>query len=212
MSHDEGTWVVKGTGRTILDTYGGTPAIGIEGILQKWIEDTQNKWLLTFAQKAAKKGETAIHVLEQILSLFHRDTDNNPVLGNWMLKRCLINSGLAIFNATKDKTHPSQQRIPYLVKNIEPFHIHLHNGSLITQPTGIRTYTISKPEGKKTKSFFKAYEYIKAGATFEVTMEFDKTMLTRECLDKLLAKAQDTGLGSFRERFGKFEWIKLEVQ
>ena len=198
---------IKKKAQFITDFYGGSPSIGEEGILKYWIETRQDKALLSFADQNQKKGETAIDMLSNILSVFHRDKDGNPILGNWMLRRCLVITGLSIFNAMKDRSHPKKDIIPMAVQIIEPVHINIHNGKLVKQPDGVKTYTISKKEGGKTRSFFKAYELIKAGTTFESTMYFDDELMNEEQINMLLSKAGSVGVGAFRERFGKFEWV-----
>jgi len=190
-------------GKFITDFYGSAPAIGAAGILQKWIDDKQSAWLLSWAEKVKKRGQTAINALEEILSVFHRNGDTEPILGNWMLRKCLINTGQAIFNAQKDKTHPKKAIIPMAITLVEPLHIQIFNGKLIKDPQGIKTYTVTT----KGRSFFKAYEYIKAGATFETIMHFDDDLLKEEHIDKILDKCGLVGVGAYRERFGKFVWV-----
>ena len=193
---------IKKKARFITDVYGSTAAIGAEGILQKWVEDKQNAWLLSWAEQIKRKGQTAIQALEEILSVFHRDS-NTPIIGNWMLRRCLINTGQTIFNAMKDKTHPKRNIIPMAIQLVEPIHIKMFNGKLIEKPDGVKTYTVSV----KNRSFFKAYELIKAGATFETSIFFDDELLTEEHIKLILNKCGSIGVGAFRERYGKFEWI-----
>ena len=195
------------TGKFITDFYGSAPALGAEGILKKWIDDKQSDWLLSWADQVKKKGQTAIQALEEILSVFHRDNGGSPILGSWMLRRCLTETGRAIFNAQKDKTHPKKDAIPMAVQLVEPAFINIVKGSLVTEPHGVKTYTVSVRNSGKVKSFFKAYEYIKAGATFTAVMTFDEEIMNPEHIDLLLRKAGSVGVGAFRERFGKFEWV-----
>jgi len=191
------------TGKFITDFYGSAPALGASGILSKWVEDKQSAWLLSWADKVKKRGQDAIGALEEILSVFHRDSDGNPILGNWMLRRCLVTTGEAIFNALKDKTHPKKAIIPMAVKLVEPFQIHINNGKLVKEPNGVKTYTVTT----KGRSFFKAYEYIEAGTAFDATIYFDETLMSEENINQLLDKCGSVGVGAFRERFGKFVWV-----
>jgi hypothetical protein len=193
---------IKKKGKFVTDFYGSAPAVGAEGILQKWVEDKQNEWLLSYAAQIAKKGQDAMKALEEILSVFHRDNNGYPILGNWMLRRCLVSTGQTIFNAMKDKTHPKKNIIPMAMQIVEPISINIYNGKLMKQPSGIKTYTVSV----KGRSFFKAYEFIKAGTTFDTTMYFDDELMNEEQINMLLSKAGSIGVGAFRERFGKFEW------
>lgn len=189
--------------RLVTDFLGSAPAQGAEGILQKWIDDKQTAWLASWAEQVAKKGQTALNVLTEILSIFHRDKENRPIIGNWMLRRCLIVTGQTIWNAMKDKTHPKRNIIPMAIQLVEPIHINVFNGKIIEKPDGIKTFTVSL----KNRSFFKAYEFIKAGSTFETEIFFDDELLDKERVEELLSKAGSVGIGAFRERFGKFEWI-----
>ena len=187
----------------ITDYYGSAPAVGAEGILQRWIEDKQNEWLLSWADKVKRKGQTAMDALEEILSVFHRDSDSHPIVGGWMLRRCLVVTGQTMFNAKNDHTHPKKAVIPMAVTNVAPVHINVVNGKRIESPHGVKTYTVTV----KGRSFFKAYEYIKAGTTFEATMFFDTDLISEEHVNAMLAKCGTFGVGAFRERFGKFEWM-----
>lgn len=189
--------------RFITDFYGSAPAQGAEAILKKWIDDKQTAWLASWAEQVAKKGQNALDVLTEILSIFHRDPNGCPILGNWMLRRCLIITGQTIFNAMKDKTHPKRGIIPMAVQLVEPININISNGKIMQKPDGIKTYTVTV----KGRSFFKAYEFIKAGTTFDAKIYLDDELLNEEQIDQLLSKAGSVGVGAFRERFGKFEWV-----
>ncbi len=192
--------------RFLTDFYGSAPAKGAQGILEKWIADKQTAWLASWAEQIAKKGQGAIDVLEEILSIFHRH-EGKPILGNWMLRRCLVITGQTIFNAMVNKGDPKKDMIPMAIKLVEPIFIKLSNGNgkQIERPEGVKTYTVSL--SKKNRSFFKAYETISAGAVFETKMLIDETILTPAQIDNILNRCGSVGVGAFRERFGKFEWI-----
>ena len=192
-------------GKFVTDLYGSAPATGAEELLKKWIDDKQTAWLASWTEKVAKEGQNAIDVLTDILSIFHRDTLGRPIIGNWMLRRCLVVTGQTIFNAQKDRSHPKRDILPMAVQLVEPISINILNGKVLDNPNGIRTYTVSITRPKR--SFFKAYEFIQAGTTFETKIYFDDELLTEEQIALLLSKAGSVGLGAFRERFGKFEWI-----
>lgn len=83
----------KKRAKFITDFYGGAPALGAQGILEKYIEQQIDKSLISFLDGIKKKGETIQGKAEEILSIFHRDDSGNPIIGNWMLKRCLIKTG-----------------------------------------------------------------------------------------------------------------------
>jgi hypothetical protein len=194
-------------GKFVTDFYGSAPALDASEILKKWLEDKQNDWLLSWADQKKKKGQEAINVLEEILSIFHRDENNYPILGSWMLRRCLVVTGQTIFNAMKNKTDPKKDLIPMAVQLVEPINMNIYNGSIVKEPFGVKTCTITKTTSGKSLSFFKAYEYIKSGTTFETIITFDDELITEEHINKLLSKCGSVGVGAFRERFGKFIWI-----
>jgi hypothetical protein len=190
--------------RFITDFYGGAPALGAQGVLEKYIEGQIDKSLISFLDSIKKKGETIQDKASEILSIFHRDDDGNPIIGNWMLHKCLVKTGQAIFNAMKDRTHPKREIILNAIISVEPIpSINVFNGGKITKPAGVRTYTVTV--GKR--SFFKAYEWIQKGTTFKFITTFDDSLLSEGHMNSILQKAGRFGVGAFRERFGKFEIV-----
>lgn len=186
--------------------YGSAPAKGYVGVLKNYIEEKVDESLLTFAQQNLKKGQEIDSMVEDILSVFHRDDQGYPCIGNWMVQRCLRNTGLAVFNAAKNKDHPSKQKIPICVSLVEPYHINFNNGKVVTKPDGVDTYavTIKDPQTGKARSFFKAYEYVNRTAQMEFTVRFDDDLVTEELAQYWIQKAGLVGVGAYRERFGKF--------
>ncbi len=195
---------IKKKGKFITDVYGTQPLVGNQGILERWVKDKQDDALMSFGDKIKKKSETSMDALEKILSVFHRDSAGTPIIGNWMMQRCLIVTAQALFNAMKDKSHPKKSVIPMAITLIEPVNIAIENGRPMKEPHGVRTHTVSLASGR---SFFKAYEYIESGTTFEVTIHFDDELFSQENIDLVLAKCGSIGLGAYRARFGKFVWI-----
>lgn len=186
--------------------YGSTPAKGYLGVLDKYIKDKVDESLLTFAQQNLKKGQEIENMVEDILSIFHRDADGYPCIGNWMVQRSLRNTGLAIFNAAKNPDQPSKQKIPICVTLVEPYLINFVNRKVVTKPDGVDTYavTITDPKTGKARSFFKAYEYVNRTAQMEITIHFDDDLVTEELALYWIQKAGLVGVGAYRERFGKF--------
>lgn len=183
--------------------YGTSPAKGYVNILQKYIEGKIDDDLLTFAEKNKKKNQNIDSMVTDILSVFHRNGDDKPILGGWMLRKCLLNTGNAVFNAQKNKDHPKKDLIPVAITLIEPTHIFLsRDGKIVESPDGVDTYAVSAK-----KSFFKAYEYINPGARFTATYYFDEDVISMEMAEFWLSKAGQMGIGAFRERFGKFKII-----
>lgn len=187
-------------GKFVTDFYGSRPALGYEGILRGYVESTSDKALLSMAAQAKKKGEKAIETLERILSVCHRNEEGSPVIGSWMFSRCYMNTCQAFFNARENKSHPKQSQAKMALRAIQPFLVTMKNGKLIKKPDGVSTYAMGK-------GFFKAYEYVKSGAEFEVTFDFDPDVLKEEQRDYVMAKMGLVGVGAFRERFGKFNWL-----
>ncbi len=188
----------------ITDYYGGAPAIGEEEVLKRYIEEQIDKGLISFLDGIKKKSETIMDKGAEILSVFHRDDEGNPIIGNWMLKKCFIKTGQAIFNAMKDRNHPKRDVIANAIIEVDPIpFVNIFNGSKIKKPMGIRTYTVTV--GKK--SFFKAYEWIPKGTHFEFATIFDDSLLKPEHMEAILQKAGRFGVGAFRERYGKFEIV-----
>lgn len=182
---------------------GGLPALGADKVLAGWVEKNQDKAFLSKLDSITKKGQTALDALQEVLSIMHRDSKGYPVFEGYMLRRCLLNTGKMLFNAMKDKTHPKKTALENGILDVSPLMVSLYNGKLITKPDGVMTTTIST----KGKSFFKAYEFVNPETTFEVTMYFDDDLLSEGNINKLLDKAGLVGLGAWRERFGKFEWL-----
>lgn len=193
--------------RFIVPFYGSAPAKGYLGVLQGYVTDKIDKTLLTFAQQNLKKGQEIDTFIEDILSVFHRDDEGCPFIGNWMLRRCFIETGRAIFNAAKNKNHPKKDLIPMAVQRVEAFKINVFNGQKIEKADGVAPYAVTIREAGKPRSFFKAYEWIKEGATFSFTAYFDDDMISPEIAEFWLDKACMQGVGAFRERFGKFEYV-----
>jgi hypothetical protein len=187
-------------GRFTTDFYGSRPSMGYEAILKGYVEQTSDKALLSMAAQVKKKGEKVVEVLERILSVCHRDDKGRPYIGNWMFLACWKKTCITFFNVKENKNHPKQDRAVKAIKLINPREIYMTNGRVIDKPTGVRTYAMGK-------GFFKAYEYVKAGAEFEITFDFDSDVLSEEHRDYALSKMGLIGVGAFRERFGKFEWI-----
>lgn len=198
-------------GITTTKILGSAPARGTLGVLEDYIETNVDKRLLSFFQQDVKKGEEIEQTIERILSVFHRDENGSPVIGAWMLKKCLVNTGVFIFNAQKNKAHPKRDLIQNVaIGEVTPLMINMKNGRLVKKQTGIDTHavTIRDPKSGKPRSFFKAYEYIDTGVEFEVTMQFDEVLFNgRENIDFLLSRCGNTGIGAFRQRFGKFKWL-----
>jgi len=155
------------------------------------------------------------------------DGDNEPVIGNWMLVECSRNAAKLAgiwpkFTVSADLWKNSIQ--------FWPVHIPLtRNGSIIREPDTVEPYTITtrvqSKGGSKMASFFKAYQAIKAGAQFEMSISFPDDLCTKvegrgatkqivadvektqECVNAVLDKMCIVGLGAYRLRFGKFRFV-----
>ncbi len=196
---------IEKTGKFITNFYGGAAGKGAQAVLEKYIKDQIDKDLLSFVDQIKKKGQDAPDILLDILHVFNRNGPGSPVLGNWMLKKCLTETGQTIFNAMKDKTHPKRNIIPAAISLIQPIYIPLsRNGEVIEKPEGVDTYTVTT----RKRSFFIAYEAIREGALFgPVKIYFAEDLLSEEHMNAILEACGFFGVGAFRERFGKFVWV-----
>ncbi len=200
---------VKVQGLTTTKICGSAPALGYREVLSNYVEKKIDKDLLSFAQQNAKKNANIEDELIKILSLFHRDGKGFPMIGNWMMRKCILNTANAVFNSKKDKDHPAKVRIPYAVQEVATTAINFYNGKVVKKPHGVDTYAMTTRDNStgKTKSFFKAYEFINPGMTFDFEVEFDDEIVNKKCVDFLLSKIGRTGVGAYRERFGHFEVV-----
>ena len=148
-----------------------------------------------------KEGYDMVIVSRYAKGAKSEDDDMVTGFGNWMFRKCLMVTGCTIFNALKNKSHPKKSIIPMAIQLVEPRLCLLHrpDGSIIERPDSVRTFTVTAKS-----SFFKAYEYIKAGTRFEITIFVDDELIAEEHVKTLLSKAGSIGVGAFRERFGKF--------
>lgn len=197
--------IIEKEGIFITDVYGSAPAMGSGNIVKHWAENDPGKMLTTYAEQKTKKSENALEVMTQILSIFHRDSKGRPFIGPWMLRRCLMMTYGNLFNAMKDKSHPKKTAVDMAIGQITPVDaIYMYNGKPIKKPEGVKAYTVSL----KDRSFFKAYEVINAGTKFKAKMEFNEDIMSKDNVQHLLNNCGNTGVGAFRERFGKFKWVK----
>ena len=194
----------------LTDFYGSSAAKGYEGVLLGYVTKEQDKGLLSFAEQNLKKSQTIDEMITDILSIFHRDEKGYPIIGAWMVRRCMTETGKAIFNAKTNQDHPIRAKIPMAMQMITPPSINLYrNGKLIKSPDGVKTYAVTINEGGKSRSFFKAYEVIQAGVHFDCTMFIDEDLVKEEFIEYWIEKAGMVGVGAFRERFGKFEELSV---
>lgn len=211
---------VTKTGRFITRVYGSAPAGGAFEALLGWIDAASAKALLSFADQVKKKGEEAEAALMRILSVFNRDEKGRPIIGAWMLRRCLLCTGWSVFNAKKNKDEPTKAAIRNGIGVMSPLYINFTNGNgkPVKKPAGLHVAhadIIKQPDSVKThvthatgRSFFTAYEFIEPGAEFTATMRFNEEVLEQKHFEKILSACGSSGLGAYRERFGWFEWVK----
>lgn len=207
---------IKTTIEFTTKIYGSAAAKGYTQVLADYIEKRQDEGLLTFAQQHMKKTQTVDDMVVDILSVFNRNGTSEPIIGDWMLRKCLTGTGMAIFNAAKDKTQPNKQLIPMAVVAIEPGHSNFYDpktGKIIEKAEGVDTYAVTIPTkpGQKGRSFFKAYEFMRPGYHMDWKIIFDDEIVQEQWLQFWIEKAGLIGLGAFRERFGKFKVVKFEM-
>ncbi len=213
-------WNLKGEFTT--DFYAGKPFLPGDKVVKNWLESQIDK-LLHPKYKELKSAVGNEDALEKILSVYNVDKKGYPIIGNWMLFQCSMAAVKLAgtwgkYKVSRDKWKPSIQ--------FSPLHINLNNGKLTKKPDGVEVYTVTtKSATGKMVSFFKAYQTIKTGNTFECKLTVpddlcekvsgtakDKIFepdldMTKKCVEDVLSYMQIVGLGAFRERFGKFEWV-----
>jgi len=182
-----------------------TPVMGGKGYLsgdqavKNWLE-SQSKRLLHPRFKAIQDAIGNEKKLEEILSVFNVDKDGCPIIGSWMLLRCSFNAQKLANTWKKHQVSADQWRASIA---FAPASCNIFNGKKVKDPDGVDVYTISLKDGR---SFFKAYQYIEAGTTFDFVLSVDDE-IPEECVGAVLDKMQIVGVGAFRERFGKFEYV-----
>jgi hypothetical protein len=189
-------------GKFVTRVLGGVPYLGYAEQFKSYLTGLVDKSTLSFAAQVQKKGESAEDAVYRILNVFNRDIDGKPVIGDWMLKAAIWETGGAVFNAMKNRNHPSRKAIETCVNDISPIHVGLFNGKRIEKATGILTAAVTLD--KKGSSTFKAWEFIEAGATFEFTLNFDEELVAEEHMMRILEKMR---LGASRKRYGAFELV-----
>ncbi len=207
-------------GKFITDFYGGKAYLSGDEIVKNWLESQSDRLLHPRYRelKSAIGNETK---LEDILSVFNTNGNGEPIIGNWMFFECSMTA--AKLSGTWSKFTVSADQWENSVQ-FTPVHVTLkQNGKLIKEPHGVEVYTISLKREKR--SFFKAYQVIKSGAMFECKISFPDDFCTtpegkgkdkifkpdpkrsKECVMMVMDKMGDIGLGAYRRRFGKFEWV-----
>lgn len=214
---------LKKQSRFVTDVYGGKAYLSGNEVVKNWLESQQDR-LLNPRFKELKDAVGNETKLEEILNVFNTNGKNEPIIGNWMLLECSMNAQKMAdtwgkFKVSADTWKDSIQ--------FSPIHIGLHrNGSLIAEPEAVESYTITVKRGKgKGNSFFKAYQLVKAGAEFEYMISFPNDLCTKTdgkgkdkifvadedktlaCVNAVLDKMCIIGLGAYRLRFGKFEYV-----
>jgi len=205
------------------DFYGGRPYLPGSTIIQNWLESQQDK-LLHPRMKELKDALGNEGKLEEILSVFNFNGENEPIIGDWMLHECSMNAAKLAntwgrFQVSADTWKDSIQFSPSCINLYQ-------NGNMIKQPEFVEGYAITVKRGKfKGNSFFKAYQAIRTGATFEFIISFPEDLATKilgkgkdkailpdperstECAEAVLEKMGIVGLGPYRLRFGKFIYV-----
>jgi len=200
------------------DFYGGKGYLSGSERVKKWLGSQQDR-LLHPRFKALKDAIGNETKLEDILSVFNADPDGQPVIGDWMLLQCSINAQKLANTWGKHQVSADRWRDSALFL---PTLVHLGNGKPIKRPDGVEIYNVV-PKGKS--GFFKAYQYINAGAEFEFTVTVPDDLCekvegrgknkifvadpekTEICVNDILGKMCMIGIGAYRLRFGKFKYI-----
>lgn len=205
--------------RFVTDFYGGTAYLSGDKVVKNWIESQQDR-LLNPRFRELKDAIGNESKLEEILSVFNTDKESRPIIGDWMLLECSINAQKMAGTWAKYKVPKDIWRNSV---RFSPVHINVsHNGKPISAPDGVEVYSVSLKDGR---SFFKAYQFIRASSKFGFTVNFPEDLCVKpdgkgkdkifvadvdktvECVNSVLDKMGMIGLGAYRLRFGKFEYI-----
>lgn len=209
-------------GRFIVDFYGGKGYLPGDKLVKNWLA-SQTDRLLAPQYKKLKDAIDNEKKLEEILSVLNVNNAGQPGIGDWMLYRCSVNAQKIA--GTWNKYGVSADAWKDGVNFSPPF-VTLKKGKVtIKTPEHVAVYTVTTKIDGKVRSFFKAYQVIRAGAEFEFTLDVADDLCekvegkgankiytpdvekTKVCAEAVLNKMQTVGLGAFRERFGKFEYI-----
>lgn len=200
------------------DYYGSKGYLSGSERVGNWLKSQQDR-LLHPRFKALKDAVGNETKLEDILSVFNTDTDGLPGIGDWMLLQCSLNAQKLANTWGKYQVSADKWRDSVM---FSPNFVTLKNGKPIKKPDGVEIYNVV-PKGKA--GFFKAYQYVNTGAEFEFTIFApddlcekvegrgkDKIFVadpekTKTCIEDVLDKMAMIGLGAYRLRFGKFEYV-----
>jgi hypothetical protein len=207
--------------RATTDIYGGKGYLTGDVLVRNWLKSQADRLLAPQFKKLMDAIENE-KKLEEILSVFNTDDKGYPIIGDWMLYRCSINAQKIA--GTWGKFGVSADAWKDGV-TFSPSFVYMNNGKQIKAPESVEVYTVTTKIDGKVRSFFKAYQVIRAGAEFKFTLNVaddlcekvegkgsDKIYAadvkkTETCAEAVLDKMQTVGIGAFRERFGKFEYI-----
>ena len=213
---------ISRTGKFKVPYFGGLPYLSGDKIVRLWLKAQGNKLLHPRYKElvAAIDNEEA---LEKMLKVFNVDEHGYPVIPTHQLFECSRNAARLAGIWYKYKVSNEGWSTSIL---LEPINCSLTNGKLIKAPDGVDVRTVTTKVNRKTVSFFTAYQYINAGATFDMKLSFPEDLVTKvtkvknadtiyepdpeksqECANMVLDKMGSVGLGAFRSRYGKFAWV-----
>jgi len=209
---------IKKKGKFKTRFYGGQGYLSGDDRVKNWLENQQDK-LLNPRYRELKRAASNEAELEKILSVFNVDSNGYPCIGNWMLLEC-SKTAQKLAN-TWGKYQVSGDRWKDSVI-FSPDLVNLNNGQIVQNADGVDVYNVV-PKGKT--GFFKAYQHIEIGAEFEFSLFLPEDLCEKvegrgkdklfvadavkslACANEVLEKMQIIGLGAYRLRFGKFEYI-----
>jgi len=208
--------------RFITPFYGGRAYLAGDKVVDNWLI-SQHDRLLHPRYRELKDAVGNESKLEEILSVFNKNEKGDPIVGNWMFLECSIDSQKLAGTWTQYKVSGDAWMNSV---QFAPVHCNIFNGAKITSPDFVEVHPTTVKRGKnKGNSFFKAYQAINAGSEFEFTIMFPEDLCqkvegkgadkiftgdekkTFACVEAVLDKMCLVGLGAYRRRFGKFEYI-----
>lgn len=189
--------------RTFL---GGQSYLKGNDFWQQYVDDKIKNALLPEKQKKKEQADP-IEVYKKSLSVFNyfpNNGQNVPILGNWMLKGCWVESAYELGKTQKGNDLPGRGVIESA--RFEPFAIFLYRDGTIIEKLDRLDLNMFKPKGSK-QGIVKLREAIEPPAGFEFTLVYNEKTISENDVKEILDHMQWHGLGSWRQKNGTFQYV-----
>jgi len=128
-----------------------------------------------------------------------------PIIGGWMLRACAVNSAYLLGLTQKGNNLPGRAAVECI--RCEPYAVFMYRKGKVIEKLDRLDLNTFKPRGGKT-GIIKIREAIGPPAEFEFDLIYNENTISDQHIEEILYQMQFTALGAFRERFGKFQYIK----